>query len=99
MIANFRSKFDSRWTLYICIYICSLTLSCIGLAETFAQTLAEHGIHATRLPCELDLESATWVGPPLDKFFHMVNSNAELAKPLLRASNIWYVRGQWYVRE
>ena len=62
------------------------TLLCLGLVETFARTLAEHGIRATRLPHELDIESAT-----SNTFFHMVSRDAELAKPVLRATNVWYV--------
>ena len=62
------------------------TLPCLGLVETFARTLAEHGIRATRLPHELDIESAT-----SNTFFHMVSRDAELAKPVLRATNVWYV--------
>lgn len=61
-----------------------------GLVETFALTLLELGVRATRLPSEFNLEQATWVGDPLRQFFFMVNSNAEDAKPVLRKYNIWF---------
>lgn len=61
-----------------------------GLAEIFAVTLAEEGVRATRLPLELNLEKATWVGEPLNKFLFIVRDNAASAKPIFKAHNIWF---------
>lgn len=62
-----------------------------GLAEPFAQTLSQHGIRATRLPCEFNLELATWVDDqdPLRPFFFRINSDAVDAKPVFSKHNIW----------
>ena len=60
-----------------------------GLVETFAQTLSEHGIRATRLPFERNVESVKWVEEPLCKFLHMVSRNGKLARPVLKKHNVW----------
>ncbi|XP_076452814.1 carbohydrate deacetylase-like [Babylonia areolata] len=60
-----------------------------GIVQTFAETLKELGIRATRLQYELDQELATWNHDPWREMLFITSQEAEWARPVLKANNIW----------
>jgi hypothetical protein len=56
--------------------------------ETFAETLVECGVKATRLPYEPNLQSLPWEFPYRELLL-VVSREAQAAKPVLRKYSIW----------